>query len=269
MDCAFRRKRCAASSAQCSKGNTMSKQMCADDMQAIGLIPATASEGLKKELHGALLPFEGLAKGSVEMTQIDKHVPGVFQMKETPMHKAKRMAVMKATLRAHFGDFISKKGASKEDLYKGFIGTASNITPYDLEAPAKSLVPWLYPLREILPRVARPSPGTAAHWKTFTTAPGSYSRGTLPAMPWVNEAQRAPQISLTALNSSATYATIGREGSVSFEAESASVGFDDAMALEHFFTMETVMSMEEDSLLGGNNSLALGTTNTPTGVSTG
>mgnify|MGYP000482254129 CR=1 FL=1 len=44
--------------------------------------------------------------------------------------------------------------------------------------------------------------------------------------------QRGPQISLTALNASANYVTIGREGSVSFEAESSSVGFDDAMALE-------------------------------------
>lgn len=241
-------------------------QMTADQMQAVGLIPENASEGLKKRLHGALVPFENMQKGSMTMTEIDKHIPGVYKLEETPMHKAKRMAVMKAVLADRFGDDRLK---SADNFKKGFIGVSGNITPYDLQAPAKSLVPWLYPLRDALPRVARPSPGTIAHWKTFTNGTGSYSRGTLPAMPWVNEGQRAPQISLTALNSSATYATIGREGSVSFEAESASMGFDDAMALEHFFTMETMFSMEEDSLLGGNNSLALGTGNKPVGSATG
>lgn len=242
-------------------------QLTADQMVDLGLIHAGASEGLKKELHGAIAPFaSGLAKGTFTAKQVDKDVPGLIRLEETPMHKAYRMNVMKASLRAHFGGDRLKSAA---DFKKGFIGVSSNITPYDLMAPAKSLVPWLYPLKEALPRVARPSPGPTAHWKSFTTAAGSYSRGTLPAMPWVNEGQRAPQISLTALNASANYTTIGREGSVSFEAESSSVGFDDAMALEHFFTMETVFAMEEDALLGGNNSIALGTTNTPTGVSAG
>ena len=243
------------------------EQLTSDQMEAMGLIPANATPGLKKELHGAILPFaSGLTKGAFTMKEVDKHIPGVFRLEETPMHKAYRMNVMKAVLRDHFG---SDRLASPEAFKKGVINVGSNITPYDLQAPAKSLVPWLYPLREALPRVARPAPGNIANWKVFTTAAGSYSRGVLPAMPWVNEGQRAPQISLTALNASATYATIGREGSVTFEAESSSVGFDDAMALEHFFTMETCFAMEEDSLLGGNNSLALGIANKPVGSATG
>ena len=241
-------------------------QMTAEDMVSVGLIPENTAESLKKELHGAILPFKGMLKsGAFEMSELDKNVPGVFRLSERPAHKAYRMNVMKAVLKDRFAERMESPAAFK----KGFIGVSGNITPYDLQAPAKTLVPWLYPLREALPRVHRPSPGAIAHWKSFTTAAGSYSRGTLPAMPWVNEGQRAPQISLTALNASATYATIGREGSVSFEAESSSVGFDDAMALEHFFTMETMFSMEEDTLLGGNNSLKLGTTNKPAGSQSG
>lgn len=241
-------------------------QMTADEMVAVGLIPHNTPESLKKELHGAIAPFAKMGKGVFKSEMVDKDIPGVFRLTENPLHKAYRMNVMKAVLRDHFG---ADRLASADAFKKGVITTANNITPYDLMAPAKSLVPWLYPLREALPRVHRASPGTTAHWKTFTTAAGSYSRGTLPAMPWVNEGQRAPQFSLTALNSNANYATLGREGSVTFEAESASQGFDDAMALEHFFTMETMFSMEEDSLLGGNNSLALGQTNTPTNVVAG
>lgn len=244
-----------------------SLQMTADQMEAIGLIPADATPGLKKELHGAILPFaSGLQKGSFQMSQVDKHVPGVFKLEATPMHKAYQLAVMKAVLRDRFGAEALK---SPDAFKKAAITTSANITPYDLMAPSKTLVPWLYPLREALPRVKRTAPGLTAHWKVFTTSASSYSRGTLPASPWVREGARAPQISLTALNASASYATIGREGAVTFEAESASQGFDDAMALEHFFTMETLFSMEEDILLGGNNSLKLGTANTPAGVASG
>jgi hypothetical protein len=243
----------------------MTEQVTAEQLQDMGFIPANASEGLKKDLHGAMAPFAtGLTKGAFKAKEIEPDT-GVFRVEETPMHKSMRHNIMKAVIRDRFGDRLK----SKEDFKKSFIGVSGNITPYDLEAPAKHLVPWLTPLREALPRVARPSPGTAAHWKTFTSAAGSYSRGSLPASPWVNEGQRAPQISLTALNSTATYATIGREGSVSFEAEASSQGFEDAMATEHFFTLESVMTMEEDTLLGGNNSLKLGTANKPAGSVTG
>lgn len=244
----------------------MPEQLNADQLQDMGFIPANASEGLKKDLAGAMAPFSsGLSKGAFQAKEVDKDVPGLFRLEETPMHKAMRHNVMKAVLKNRFGDKIK----SASEFKKAAIGLSGNITPYDLEAPAKHLVPWLTPLREALPRVARTSPGATAHWKTFTTAAGSYSKGSLPAMPWCNEGQRAPQISLTALNSSASYATIGREGAVSFEAEYASQGFEDAMATEHFFTLETVMTMEEDTLLGGNNSLKLGTANKPAGTASG
>jgi hypothetical protein len=136
-------------------------------------------------------------------------------------------------------------------------------------APSRHLVPWLSPIRDSLPRRQRPAPGPIAHWKSITANNASYSRGGLPAMGWINEGQRAPQITLNALNVNATYTTMGRESSVTFEAESSSVGFEDALATAHFFTLETMFVIEEDALLGGNASLTLGTANKPVGSITG
>jgi hypothetical protein len=241
----------------------MPEVMDAEQLEAIGYIPSTATPELKKSLAAAMAPFSNTMAKSFTATEVEKGT-GVIRLEETAQHKTMRHNVMKAVIRDHLD-----RHPAYDKVKKAFIGVASNITPYDLQAPAKHLVPWLYPLREALPRVNRPSPGAIAHWKSFTTGAGSYSRGVLPASPWVNEGQRAPQISLTALNAQATYTTIGREGSVSFEAESASAGFEDALATEHFFTLETVFSQEEDALLGGNATLKLGKANTPVASTTG
>ena len=166
----------------------MPEQLTAEQMEALGLIPADASPALKKELHGAIAPFaSGLGKGAVEMKEVDKHIPGLYRIDETPMHKAYRMEVMKATLRAHFGEDRMK---SPDDFKKMATSVSFGFTLYDLQAPAKTLVPWLYPLREALPRVKRS--GDIAHWKTIAQVTGGYSRGTLPASPFVVEGARAP-----------------------------------------------------------------------------
>jgi len=200
--------------------------------------------------------------------------PGVFKMIETPQNKQLRKEVMKAVLKPAAESFLAKKAyeagdRTPETLAKATVSTGSNITPYDLRAPSLHLVPWLSPIRESLPRIKRPSPGTLAHWKAIIAASSSYTRGNAPACPWINEGQRAPLISLTALNASATYASLGRDGNVTYEAESASEGFEDALASAHFFALETLMVLEEDALIGGNYSLKLGTANTPTGTNTG
>lgn len=245
----------------------MPEQMTAEQMQALGLIPSDASPALKKELQGAITPFAStLGEGAIKAQKVNKDIDGLFRLEETPMHKAYRNEVMKATLRAHFGEDRMKNA---DAFRKDAVTVASGFTPYDLQAPAKTLVPWLYPLREALPRVKRATPGNTAHWKTVAQISGSYSRGTLPACPFVFEGARAPQISLATINGSADYATIGREGSVTFESESASQGFDDAMARSHFFTMETLFSMEEDALVGANTSVKLGTANKPVGSASG
>ena len=128
---------------------------------------------------------------------------GVFKLEETPQNKMLRQEVMKAVL----------KPVVEQKMNKA-INTASNLTPYDLRAPALHLVPWLSPIRESLPRIHRPASGTLAHWKSIIANSNSYTRGGMPACPWINEGQRAPIISVTALNASATYASMGVDGNV-------------------------------------------------------
>lgn len=224
------------------------------------MLPTGTETELADRLVKAYEPFDADAD-KFTMKEIGKNT-NIFKAEETQQNKRKRMEVMKAVLQPY-------TDAVKSNLAKSTITTASNLTPYDLRAPSLHLVPWLSPIRESLPRIKRPSPGTMAHWKAIIANSSSYSRGGAPACPWINEGQRAPQISLTAIDASATYASMGRDSSVTWEAEAASQGFEDALAAGHFFTMETLMVMEEDALLGGNFSLTLGTATKPVGSITG
>ena len=62
----------------------------------------------------------------------------------------------------------------------------------------------------------------------------------------------------------ASYKGIGLETSVDFEAEYAGVGFDDVRAQAGLRGLQATMIGEEALILGGNNSLPLGVTPTPT-----
>jgi len=223
------------------------------------LLPADMNDTLKDEL---VKTYDSVGYNTNDPAFRTTAVEGTKGMvvvaRETAENKLLRNEVMKTCIRP-----------ALDALKKGVVNVASGFTPYDLRAPSFHLVPWLSPIRESLPRVSRAAPGGIYHWKSVIASSNSYSRGGLPAMPWVNEGQRAPQISMATIPVQATYTTMGREGSVTFEAESSSIGYEDAVSSNHYFTLESVMVLEEDSLLGGNNSLALGKANTPTGVGSG
>jgi hypothetical protein len=203
----------------------------------------------------------------------DPREPGyAIARRETDEHKRYRLDVMKTAIAPLIYKAMEKmapqyiKGCTLDpELLKTTLNVASNMTPYDLMAPAKTLVPWLTPLVEATPRVHRATPGSQAHWKSIINTASSFNRGGAPAMAWINEGQRAPLLALNLSNQNATYASLGVDVNVSYEAESASVGFEDAIAAAHFFSLETLRDKEEVALLGGNNSLTLGTANTPTG----
>lgn len=157
---------------------------------------------------------------------------------------------------------LAKKALSEGNsaMFKD-ISTATGLTYYDLQAPAKNLYPTITPLRNATPRVGRPSGyGTAAHWKVITGITGSgYD-----AMGWVPEGQRSGTMSYSAVDASAPYVTIGEEDSLTFEAESAAQGFEDVNATASLRLLQKAMRKEEPGILAGNRSLALGTPSTPT-----
>lgn len=148
--------------------------------------------------------------------------------------------------------------APDEDLAKT-ISTATGLVAYDLQAPAKNLYPVVTPIRNALPRVGGGT-GTATNWREVAAITGSgYD-----AMPWVPEGQRSGTMSYTTANKAASYVTIGEEDAITMEAINAARGFEDLQATMTMRLLQKMMLKEELALLGGNQSLNLGTPATPT-----
>lgn len=153
-------------------------------------------------------------------------------------------------------DLINNK--IQGDLRKTTFLTTTGLVGYDLERPAKSLFPVLSPLVNMIPRVKASMGDTATRWKSITAISG-YALN-----PGVAEGKRGGEIVVTLANNLASYATLGQEVSTSFEAESASQGFDDARAKAAMALLNSLKIAEEVVVLGGNNSVALGTPGTIT-----
>lgn len=135
----------------------------------------------------------------------------------------------------------------------------TGITFYDLEAPAKLLFPVSTPLRNEIPRVSGRG-GIQAAWKAVTTINATGHRA------GVSEGNRGPVIAVTTIDKAAAYRGIGLEANVTFEADYAAQGYQDVKALAVQSDLTALMVEEEKIILGGDNSLALGTTPTPTAV---
>lgn len=135
------------------------------------------------------------------------------------------------------------------------VSISTGLTFYDLQAPAKMLYPIITPIRNSLPRVHRPNPGDASHWKQISQLVGSGFDN----MGWVPEGQRSGTMSYVTANKSAPYATLGEEDALTFEAEAAAQGFEDENALVSYRLLQKMMRKEEIALLAGNASMQLGT----------
>lgn len=159
----------------------------------------------------------------------------------------------------------AQASASADILAKNFTqpGTATTgLQAYDLEAPSKKLFPKLTPLRNMIPRVGG---GFAiqANWKAITAINAAAMRV------GISEGKRGGQITHTLQEYLAAYRGIGLEKSVTFEADYASKGFEDLKAAAVLQSLQATMIGEEIVILGGNTSVALGTTPTPTLAQTG
>lgn len=132
----------------------------------------------------------------------------------------------------------------------------SGITFYDLEAPAKMLYPVLTPLRNMIPRRGG-GLGIQAAWRAIT---GINTAGVRAG---VSGGNRGALIAVSTADYTAAFKGIGMESNVDFEAGYAAKNFDDVRAMAARMGLESLMLQEEAIILGGNNSLALGTTPTP------
>lgn len=145
------------------------------------------------------------------------------------------------------------------ELAKAGFTTSLGLVNYDLQAPAKLIVPNYTPLRNEIPRV-QGNGGTATNWKIFT------ADNSLGVLPGVSEGNRGGILTPVSADKAATYVGMGLENKVAFEADYGAKGFDDAKALAVSSTLRALMIAEERMMYGGNASLALGTTATPTGT---
>lgn len=132
----------------------------------------------------------------------------------------------------------------------------SGLTFYDLELGAKFLYPVLTPLRNEIPRVSGKG-GIQANWRAITAINSTGIRV------GVSGGNRGAVMAVTTQDYTAAYKGIGIESNVDFEAQYAGQGFDDVRAIAARAGLEALMLQEEVLLLGGNGSVALGTTPTP------
>lgn len=147
-----------------------------------------------------------------------------------------------------------------DELAKAFTQPGSATTglaTYDLEAPAKTLYPVLTPLRNRIARIVG-GRGVQANWRAITGVNTGKMFG------GVAEGQRSGAIAHTTADYLAAFRGVGLEDYVTFEAEMAAIGFDDAKARAVEGLLRATMIQEEFIDLGGNSSVALGTTPTPT-----
>ncbi len=142
-------------------------------------------------------------------------------------------------------------------LKKAGVTQATGLVAYDLQAPAKNLVPVLTPIRNRTPRVSGGG-GTSTNWKQVIGINTAGLRGFVP------EGERNGVVTTNVVDKSAAYKTLGMEDSLTFEAERAAVGFEDIRSTQAQRLLWATMIEEELADLGGNYSVALGTPNAPT-----
>lgn len=155
----------------------------------------------------------------------------------------------------------AQANASADGLAKAFTqsGVATTgLTFYDLEAPAKTLYPVLTPLRNTTPRVSQQNAGIQANWRAITQI------NTQNTSSGVSEGNRGGVISTEITEYLAAYRALGLEDYVTIEAEMAAQGFDDVKARAAQGLLNSMMINEEKCILGGNGTMLLGTTPTPT-----
>lgn len=157
-------------------------------------------------------------------------------------------------------DLVKTAQSVPDDLIKSFVqpnSATTGLQAYNLEAPAKKLYPVLTPLRNSIPRVGG---GFAiqANWKAITGINVANVRA------GVSEGKRGGVINHSTSEYMAAFRGFGLENNVTFEANYASKNYEDLKALAVQQSLESTMIQEERTILGGNTSVSLGATPTPT-----
>lgn len=146
---------------------------------------------------------------------------------------------------------------TRNGLRKTAIDSTTGLTGYNLDKPAKLIVPLLAPFRQSVARVTRP--GTGTNWRQIDTiAPG----GTLLS----TEGTKSAGWTMSKTDKSASYKPYGLLGDVTWEGVAAGGNFEDVRARAETLTLLQFLRREEAAILGGLAGTALGAGPTPTVV---
>ncbi len=196
--------------------------------------------------------------------------PAVLELfKDVPWKKGVDPIVGINTMKkALFKDDGSSNGIPAEVLTKRYgqalskaftqsASATSGLTQYDLEQGARLLYPITTIFRNMIPRVTG-GLGIQANWRSLTAVnPGQVNIG-------LSEGHRGAAMNQTVVDRLAAFKTSGFDNFVTEQAYLAAVTFEDLMALAATTTLQGTMEGEEHLDIGGNSSLLLGTTPTPT-----
>ena len=152
-----------------------------------------------------------------------------------------------------------------EALVKAGVTTALGFNFIDLRAPAYLIYPVNTPFHNSMARWGKVNAGTGlmAQWKYTYLAPGDNYGGAA-------EGKRVATATPNENDAVSSYACLGIERAVTFEAEFASEGYSSQLADEHIRGLHSYMLQEESIIMFGNqgsatnkNGYQLGTANTP------
>lgn len=148
------------------------------------------------------------------------------------------------------------------------ITTTTGLNFLPLEEEARNTYPVFHPILDMIPRVTpeelgREVGGITVTWKQITQ-PGT---NVLPSVP---EGSRSAYITIPAVTTSENYVTLGVDAAVTFESQSAGVGFNDNLGTANLAKLNTLLNLEERMAIfgnggtsGGNNGFLLGTPDAP------
>lgn len=152
-------------------------------------------------------------------------------------------------------DLMKKSYPSDGNMQKA-LTTATDFSGYNLEPVARSLVPFDSPERNIIPRKVSPT-GTIAHFKTIEAIKMSGGLGR-------TEGNRGSAINYSTAPHAFPFKSFGVQDGITREQLAASRGFEaDLFAKQHTFALLRMMTEEEKLIVGGNTT-ALGTVTAPT-----
>lgn len=207
----------------------------------------------------------------------------MMKMQQLTPSTSPEMAALQTISKAVSPEVLAQIGSSmglSADIVKDLTLTsplATGYVAYDLEAPAKQLLPRPTPLRNKI--VRRRGIGTAHRYKRITGHTGTGTAGLPNLRPGLTDSTtttfgsinfiRGQKISYAGDEASVPYLQFGLSSQVPFSAQFSGQGFQDIRALDRQSLLWSSLLMEERLLLGGRGTASgfqgqLATPGTPT-----